>query len=240
MRANRLVIMTPKVGSAHYSRKRRPKWGGLAVVVAAALAVLTGCTVGVDSAQDAGDRQGAESGPSLVVVGDSYSEGVDNTVVWPQLLAESRGYRLVNLSIGGTGYVNGTFAPTFGDRITSADIEGPNIIIFAGSRNDIWFSPSEVRAAAKEAFATAQDRFPRARVVAIGPIWDSSTPSIEVEAVNAAVSEAAEASGVEFIDALSGDWLADQSLIHADGIHATDAGQQVLSDAVERAIPDLP
>jgi acyl-CoA thioesterase I len=176
----------------------------------------------------------------LVVIGDSYSEGVDNTVVWPQLLAEERGYRLVNLSIGGTGYVNGAFATTFGDRIKSADLELPNIIIFAGSRNDIIFSSPEVEAAAREAFVTAQDRFPEARLVAIGPIWDSSTPVDGVRAINSAVSQAADASGVEFVDALSADWLADRSLIHADGIHATDAGQQVLSDGVEEAIPDLP
>jgi len=210
-------------------------------VLAVAIAgIVTACTFAAGTAQEQGPRTEGSSGPTLVVVGDSYSEGVDNTVVWPQLLAEKRGYRLVNLSISGTGYMNGGFATTFGDRIKSADIERPSIIIFAGSRNDILFSPAEVGAAAREAFATAQDRFPKARIIAIGPIWDSSTPADAVRAINSAVSQAAEASGVEFVDALSADWLADRSLIHADGIHATDAGQQFLSDGVEEAIPDLP
>lgn len=203
-------------------------------------ALLAACSIAVGTAHGPGTREGASSGPLLVVIGDSYSEGVDNSVVWPQVLAESRGYRLANLSYGGTGYVNGAFASTFGERIGQADVEDPSLIVFAGSRNDTWFPPAEVRAAARDAFLTAQERFPRARIIAVGPIWDSSNPTDEVEAISSAVSEAAGAARVEFIDALSADWLADQSLIHVDGIHATDAGQQALADGVEEAIPDLP
>jgi acyl-CoA thioesterase I len=232
--------MTSGAGTAGQVSKRPPKRRRFAVLATAVAAVVTACTFAAGTAQEPGPRAGNSSGPMLVVIGDSYSEGVDNTVVWPQLLAEERGYRLVNLSIGGTGYVNGAFATTFVDRIKSADLERPSIIIFAGSRNDIVFSSAEVEAAAREALASAQDRFPDARIVAIGPIWDSSTPVDEVRAINSAVSQAADASGIEFVDALSADWLADRSLIHADGIHATDAGQQVLSDGVEEAIPDLP
>ncbi len=232
--------MTPGAGTAEPLRKRGQQWGRFALLAAVAAAIVAGCAFVAGTAQAPVPRDGDLSGPTLVVIGDSYSEGVDNSVVWPQLLAESRGYHLVNMSIGGTGYVNGAFSTTFGDRITSADIERPGIIIFAGSRNDIWYSPAEVRAAAREALVTAQDRFPRARIIAIGPIWDSSTPTDEARDINSAVREAAEASSVEFIDALSADWLADRSLIHADGIHATDAGQQALSDGVEEAIPDLP
>lgn len=216
------------------------KWPVFAVQAAAVAAILSACSFAPGAAQESGLGNDNSSGPTLVVIGDSYSEGVDNTVVWPQLLAEKRGYRLVNMSIGGTGYLNGAFATTFGDRIKSSDVERPSIIIFAGSRNDILFAPAEVRAAAREAFAAAQDRFPDARIVAVGPIWDSTAPADEVRAINSAVSQAAEASGVEFVDALEADWLADRSLIHADGIHATDAGQQVLSDGVEEAIPGLP
>jgi len=232
--------MTLEAARAGEVSKRRMKWATFAVQAAAAAAVVTACSFAPGAAQEAGLGNENSSGPTLVVIGDSYSEGVDNTVVWPQLLAEKRGYRLVNMSIGGTGYLNGAFATTFGDRIKSADIERPRIIIFAGSRNDILFAPAEVRAAAREAFTAAQDRFPDARIVAVGPIWDSTTPADEVRAINAAVAQAADASGVEFVDALEADWLADRSLIHADGIHATDAGQQALSDGVEEAIPGLP
>jgi acyl-CoA thioesterase I len=232
--------MTQEAGTAGQVRKQGLKRGGFAVLLAAVAAVVTACSFAPGAAQEPGPSNQNASEPMLVVVGDSYSEGVDNTVVWPQLLAEKRGYRLVNMSIGGTGYLNGAFATTFGDRIKSADIERPSMIIFAGSRNDILFAPAEVRAAAREAFATAQDRFPDARIIAVGPIWDSSTPADEVRAISSAVSRAAEASDVEFIDALDADWLADRSLIHADGIHATDAGQQALSDGVEQAIRGLP
>jgi acyl-CoA thioesterase-1 len=180
------------------------------------------------------------TGPLLVVIGDSYSEGFDNSVVWPELFADARGYRLDNLSHTGTGYVNEGRMNTFGERIAEAEVLDPSIIMFAGSRNDILFAAEDVRVAAEQAFEAARDRFPEARLIAIGPIWDSSEPSALVREINDAVAAAAAAREVEFIDALAANWLQDPAVIHFDGIHATDEGQQDLADGVEAAIANLP
>ncbi len=214
--------------------------GRLALLASACVLLFVACAVTQD-AQRGTERVGGDSAePLLVVIGDSYSEGFDNTVVWPQIFADSRGYRLANLSHGGTGYVNKAFTSTFVERIRAAEVTNPDLIIFAGSRNDIVFSPAKVKAAAEQAFTIGRERFPDARLIAVGPIWDNSAPIDAVRAVNAAVSDAADASDVEFIDAVSGDFLDDPRVIHADGIHATDAGQQVLSDAIEASIQNLP
>jgi lysophospholipase L1-like esterase len=218
-----------------------PRRGAFLLLVALALAVLvTGCAPATHTAEAPQRSEGNASGPLLVVIGDSYSQGWDNTVVWPELFAEAHGYRLENLSISGTGYVNTAGATTFVERIRQADVADPSLILFAGSRNDVLSSADEVRAAARDAFAVARKRFPDARVIAVGPIWDSSDPIPAVEAINAGVARAAEAAGVEFIDALAANWLRNPSVIHPDGIHATDDGQQDLADGIAASIADPP
>lgn len=241
MRAvGKIKAMTADHEIGGQSRPSLHRRGRLALLAWICVLLLVACTVTPGGQRGADQISGDPGQPLLVVVGDSYSEGVDNTVVWPELLAGDRGYRLANLSSGGTGYVNRGFTSTFVERIRDADVPRPGIIIFAGSRNDIVFSPAQVRTAAKQAFSIARERFPRARLIAVGPIWDSSKPIDAVRAVNRAVADAADASGVEFIDAVSGDFLGDPGVIHVDGIHATDAGQQALSDAIEASITNLP
>lgn len=209
----------------------------VALVVAV---IVTGCLPTINAPNAPQRPEGNASGPLLVVIGDSYSEGWDNTVVWPELFAEAHGYRLENLSISGTGYVNTAGTTTFVERIRQADLADPSLIIFAGSRNDVWSTADEVRGAAREAFTTARDRFPEARVIAVGPIWDNSDPLPAAEAINAGVARAADAAGVEFIDALAANWLSNPSVIHPDGIHATDEGQRDLADGIAASIEDLP
>lgn len=218
-----------------------PRRGAFVVLVALALAVIvTGCIPAAQAPTAPERPEGNASGPLLVVIGDSYSQGWDNTVVWPELFAMTHGYRLENLSISGTGFVNTAGTSTFLQRIRQADVADPSLIIFAGSRNDVLSTADEVRAAAREAFTTARKRFPDARVIAVGPIWDNSDPIPAVEEINRGVARAAEAAGVEFIDALAANWLRDPSVIHPDGIHATDDGQQDLADGIAASIADRP
>lgn len=246
--------MTTGSGSNGGVTRRRQRAGRGALLALVILALVTACSPAAGGGAPGGGTGGGSAGatgtappssppatgPLLVVIGDSYSEGFDNSVVWPQLFADARGYRLANLSHTGTGYVNQGRSTTYGERIAAAEVQDPSIIIFAGSRNDILFAAEDIRVAAERAFKVARDRFPNARVIAVGPIWDNSEPTAIVRAINDAVAAAAAARDVEFIDALAGNWLGDPSVIHFDGIHATDEGQQELADGVEAAISNLP
>jgi hypothetical protein len=61
--------------------------------------------------------------------------------------------------------------------------------------------------------------------------------------VDAAVSAAAVSAGLDYVDALPQEWLADPLIIQDDGDHPTDEGQYLLAghidDALMQVDPDL-
>ncbi len=174
----------------------------------------------------------------LAVIGDSYSAGAADSVAWPELLSERRGWYLHNISVDGTGYVAGremAFPNRFGYLLS----QRPDVVVVAGSRNDENSPPSQVEAAATALFTELKTKAPKAVVLVIGPIWDSSPPTGGARAANDATRRATESAGFTFVDALSANWLSDPALLQADRVHPTDAGQNVLTDRINEIAPDI-
>jgi lysophospholipase L1-like esterase len=224
--------------------KRDPKtvafWAFMAIALVAGVAMFWGTTertpdVAADERIEVRDLS-AHTTPRLAVIGDSYSAGSNNGVTWPDLLAQKRGWSVQNAAIGGSGYVAGG-EDAFPFRAGYvAEATTPDLILVVGSRND-KDEPEKIRGAATTLFADLKQKAPQAQVVVIGPIWDSTAPPAGVLRANAETRAAAEAAGLPFVDALPLGWLNDSALIQPDGVHPTDAGQQVLADRIDAVTP---
>ncbi|MGB3769871.1 MAG: SGNH/GDSL hydrolase family protein [Rhodococcus sp. (in: high G+C Gram-positive bacteria)] len=191
------------------------------------------------AAQAAMDRQVRVS-----VIGDSFSAGQDNDVVWPDVLAEEHGIRVANVSLGGSGYVAGDdYLGTFADQVALATEERPSVILVVGSENDVDADPDDVLTNAEDLYDGLRRRSPDARIVVIGPIWTGGPVAESMWDVDAAVEAAATSAGLEFVDTLDKGWLADPTLIQEDGDHPTDEGQYLLAGHIDDALvgldPDL-
>ncbi|GGG09355.1 hypothetical protein GCM10007304_24280 [Rhodococcoides trifolii] len=181
---------------------------------------------------------------AVAVIGDSFSAGSDNDVVWPEVLAERYGWGLENASQGGAGYVAGDgVLGTFTDQVDAVVANPVDVVLVVGSENDVDADPSAVGVAASDLYRRLELEAPSARVVVIGPIWSVGDPPPELTPVGDAVRSAAESAQLSYVDPLPLRWLADPTLIQDDGDHPTDAGQAQLADdiadALERVDQDL-
>ena len=174
--------------------------------------------------------------PRIAVIGDSYSAGTDNELLWHHVVANRLPATVTDLSLGGAGYT----VPSRDFAAQASKLpQDTDLVIVAGSRND-QYTPEAVGPAASKLFAGIKSKAPKARIVVVGPIWDSSEPSAGAVAANARVRASAESAGLSFIDALAEDWLGDPGLIQsADGVHATDEGQRVLGEHILQHLSTL-
>lgn len=174
--------------------------------------------------------------PSVAVVGDSYSAGASNTVLWHQVIARTLPAKVTDVSLGGAGYAvpGRDFAAQVQKLPATSDL-----VIVAGSRND-QDAPGNVGPAARSLYAAIKAKAPAAKIVVIGPIWDSSKPSAGAVSANEEVRAAAKEAKLPFIDALAENWLSDPDLIQkVDGVHATDNGEKVLAERIRQHLVKL-
>ncbi|REE73017.1 lysophospholipase L1-like esterase [Rhodococcus wratislaviensis] len=176
--------------------------------------------------------------PRLTVLGDSITGGSHNNVVWPDLLAAKRTWYVNNIAEGSTGYSAGE-NKAFPFKVDDAVATTPDVIMVVGSRNDVY-NPELVGPAAARVYADLKAKAPNVPIFVVGPIWDNKQPPPAMLSVNASIRQAAQNAGLLFIDALAENWLGDPTLIQKDDrVHPTDAGQQVLADHIDRAIPQV-
>lgn len=213
------------LNNARHAATRPRRRAGVAIV-ASCILVTGGSAAGwAISTKDRVD--------SVAVIGDSFTSVDRYSKAWPAIIGESRGLPIQNVAIGGKGYGNGGFG-----KIVDSVTGEPDLIIVAGSRNDVH-RPDLVRAAADDVFRRLHANHPKARLVVIGPIWDSTVPAPRIVEANSELAAAAEAAGADYIDALSANWLGDPTLIAADLVHPNDAGARVLASNIDAALSKL-
>ncbi|WP_082110159.1 SGNH/GDSL hydrolase family protein [Demequina phytophila] len=241
-----------------------PVWGALLVVLAVAGVVAValsargddaGAPVRADSTEDLTAVGVATPSPTASVqvalfIGDSYTVGVGaapESKRWTSLVAVDEGWEEANYGRGGTGYAtSGTFdscglddCPPYSDMIAEAARDGvePDVVVIAGGQSDTdaWGADSgAVAEAIAGTFEAAAERFPDARIVAVGPSWPFSEDSWQRD-FNQAVRDAAEAVGAEYISLLEPRVL-DESFDAGDGQHVNDDGHAAIA---ERVIQEL-
>lgn len=217
--------------SARHAARRRPTRRAGAVIIASCILVTLGSVAGWAVA--AGDKFRRDRTDSVAVIGDSFSSADRYSKAWPAIFAEARGFPVQNAAKGGRGYANGGFG-----RAVRSVTGDPDVIIIAGSRNDVH-RPDLVRPAADDVFRRLKADHPQARLVVIGPMWDSSEPEPGIVEANIELAAAAKAAGADYVDALSANWLGDPALIAPDHLHPNDAGALVLASNIDAALSRL-
>lgn len=171
--------------------------------------------------------------PVVQIIGDSYTSGsgegrgLDG---WPARIQGRYGIQMRSVAMGGMGYVTtDAYSRTFMYQVDKLSDANPDVILLVGSRNDASTGAGAVYEAAIEVMAEVKKRAPK--VIAIGPIWDSSDPNGGAKAARDAVKRAAKDSGITFVDGLR--WFAGRDdLIRDDLVHPTNEGHKVLRDRV--------
>lgn len=222
----------------------------LTTVAIAILAVITAVAagVGVVRVRDAGGPTAAvrpvdaevmtvKSRPLLLIVGDSYAEGVSPQIpTYAPGLAESMGWDLALDAQGGTGFLSyrpqpGTVTAPFIDRL-DRDVKtyDPQHILIDGGRNDLD-KPIEAVLAAMSSYVTDVRRaWPEATITLVVPSYITSTPAPDYPALRAGVDTIAAQVGAGVIDPVAEGWYrtVDPGWLWTDGVHPSAAGGEYI------------
>jgi lysophospholipase L1-like esterase len=210
------------------------------VVVLALLAVLTGCS---EPERPGSTPAGADTGQLVTFVGDSWTHGVGATRSrgFPVLTAEILGWDYVELGVSGSGYVvPGVDAP-FRSRITAAVAGDPDVIVVQGSLNEQGVDVAELSRAARDTLARLREEAdPATEILVVGAPYTPGTNRARIDGVNEAVSGAADAVGLRFVDPAVQNWTdPDDAGLWADPIHPNDAGHRLVAERLAPIIEDL-
>ena len=222
-------------------RMRRARVPG--ALAAGALVVAAALTIGVVSAIGspkvvAHDTDAAPDGPVVVAIGDSIMEGhgLDPSQAWPSLLAREYGWRLTNLASDGSGFVTaGSNGDTFADQIAVAVRLNPSIVLVSGSSNDLGSDDVTIAGKTAATIRALHAAVPRAEIFAVSPVWNDTSVPPQLNSIDLDVVHAVAAVGGYTLDIgqpLSGR----PGLLQSDDVHPTPAGQQLIAEAVSKAL----
>lgn len=179
-------------------------------------------------------------GPTIAVIGDGYTSGTPQGGLgpdgWPALLEDRiEGADVEVAAERGAGYVaTGAGGLTFGGLAGTLDLDGADVVVVLGSRDDGPGIADQVATAAGELFAAVP---PDARLVVIGPIWPEESPPAGARNNRDVLRDEAEAAGATFVDPLEEAWLVGEpDLLGAGGVYPNDGGHAYLADRVEVAV----
>lgn len=184
-------------------------------------------------------RAGAKPATALFV-GDSYTVGQRASspdARWSSIVARQMRWTERNVADGGTGFVSrypDKGLLSYAEQLRSIKYPARvDVVVIAGGQNDfdeLRTEPATVFQAVEDTYALAAQRFPDARIVAVGP----STPwavGLEARALDSAVRAAAERYGATYVSLIDPNVLR-QRYIDADGIHVTDQGYAAIAQRV--------
>jgi lysophospholipase L1-like esterase len=178
-------------------------------------------------------------GLTAVVLGDSYTSGWNGAGIgsrgWPAVVGANRSWKIVNLSVPGTGFMNpGWTNQTIGSRVDATVRQKPQVVLVAGGHNDSRWSAAATSRAAVRTIARLHAALPNAAIVVIGPIWQNGSPPARCLILRDALRREAASIGALFIDPLAEHWFAGAShrYVGRDGLHPTNAGHAWLASRI--------
>jgi acyl-CoA thioesterase-1 len=179
------------------------------------------------------------AGAKAVFLGDSYTSGWNGAGIgshsWPALVGADRGWKVVNLSVAGTGFMNpGWTAQPIASQVDAAVRQRPQVVFVAGGHNDSRWPAATTSKAALTVIDRLHAALPGAVIVIIAPIWQDGSPPSRCLALRDALRRKAAAIGAVFVDPLGEHWFAGAShrFIGPDGLHPTNAGHAWLASRV--------
>jgi hypothetical protein len=201
----------------------------LRIVLAVVLgATLTGGIVAV--------RGSAETSPppwplTIAVLGDSYSSGRNNAVVWPTLLAQRTGWSVANFAQPNAGFAfDEQGGHAFSYQISRAEQVHPRtIVMMTGVADaDLAFTGAVAEGAAD---AINKAKLAGVQALVIGPTWYDTDIPESISLMSDQIRKAADDAQVPFLDGLDPPWLTSDQM-QADLGGVTDEGQSVIADKV--------
>jgi hypothetical protein len=168
---------------------------------------------------------------TIAVIGDAYTAGIQNRVVWPTLLAQRTGWSVANFALPGAGYVaDGRGGHAFTYQVDRAQGSHPQIILIVGGLADTGLADIEpISIGAIDAINKA--KLGGQQVLVIGPTWYEQPVPDAVMRVSEAVQRVAADAGVPYLDALDPPWLT-RDQMRSDRSGPTDQGQSIIADKI--------
>lgn len=201
-------------------------------LLAALIAALIGAAV---TASAIAVVNGVDERPSqplrIAVVGDDYTAGVQNRVVWPTLMAEQNGWSVDNFALPDAGFVaDGKGGHAFTYQVDRAQAADPRIILIVGGIADTGLADAgPISVGAVDAINKIVLGGQRALIV--GPTWYETPVPRSVVRVSDVVQKEAENAGIPFLDAVDPPLLTEDEM-RPDLSGPNDDGQSALADKI--------
>lgn len=172
---------------------------------------------------------------AVLFVGDSYTAATNS---YATQACNALGWACTIDAQGATGYQNdghdyrATNQPYIGRLPGIASNIRADLIFITGGRND----GEKIGPASLEYFNAVRAAYPKAKIFALEPFWNSTPAPGSFQVQREAVHRSAKTAGIGWIE--TDGWL-NQRLIGPDNVHPTEEGQQVLASRVIRAVTGL-
>jgi lysophospholipase L1-like esterase len=180
---------------------------------------------------------------AVVFVGDSWTDGVgaSRSRGFPVLTAELLGWECTELGVSGSGYVVPGAAGPFGARIAEAVAGAPDVIVVQGSLNEQGIDVRELGRGALDTLTRLhREADPTTDIVVVGAPYAPGTDRARIDGVNDAVSAAAAAVGLPFVDPAAQNWTdPDDPDLWADPLHPNDAGHREIAEHLAPILDEL-
>ncbi|WP_431220980.1 SGNH/GDSL hydrolase family protein [Leifsonia xyli] len=217
----------------------------VALAAGALLTALTGCST-LASASPTAQPSPAPSPTSTrhsatvtaVAIGDSIAigNGVPADDAWPLLVADRFGWTLSDFAESAAGFtVKGLNTHTFDDQVSAAIRLHPEVVLIAGTRNDVFAGTPALKTAVTSALQRLRTALPDARIIGVGPLWGSEKAPAQIAVIDSTVKAA--------VLAVDGTWVelgqpfeGRSDLVQADHVHPTVEGQQLLAQKIANGI----
>jgi len=189
----------------------------------------------------------AGDGPLVGFYGDSYTLGTGASSPdkrWSTIIAKQRGWRELNPSVNGLGFVNNRTA--FGDGsgdLPSILIDGkPEIVFVTMGLNDNFSydaAADEIHEQIDTDLQRLKEGLPDARFVVVEPFWYTDDRPDSLAAIIGWVKDAAEDIDADYIPGASHwieghpEWMA------SDGLHPNDEGYAAMAKQMDAALTEL-
>lgn len=201
------------------------------LLVAALAAAIAGASITAVVMTRARYAPPAQSGVDVAVIGDGYTSGRANRVVWPTLLAQRTGLSVANFALPRAGFAaDGEGGWAFTYQVDRALQARPGTVLIVGGLDDGNVTGTDnIAQGAKDAL----NKIIRAgkRALVVGPTWYATPLPVEVADASKEIRAAAEKAHVPFLDAADPPWLTPE-LMKGDHSGPTDDGQSVIADKI--------
>ena len=195
--------------------------------------------------------QASQKPLTVAFIGDSYTagSGVKPSEAWPALLGATRGWKVVNVARGGTGYLKSfttggqvacgnDVCPNYLGMVPDAAAASPDVVIVSGGRNDGTKLTADLQQNITATYSAIRKGLPAAKIIGLSPILAADDTPSSFPEFKPAVKAAVEAVGGTYVD-LGSVFGGHPELIGPDGVHPNGAGQKMLADAVAKHLPPL-